>query len=78
MNNDAKPSPVLNTIMSKTYECNACGISIDRDLNAAINLRNITFGTKENYACGDSAIGTDDRSSVRYESLNQEKFEVQA
>ena len=30
---------------------------IDRDLNAASNLKNITFGTKENYACGDTAVG---------------------
>jgi putative transposase len=44
----------------RTYECINCGMIMDRDLNAAINIKNITFGTKENYACGDINFGEDD------------------
>ena len=58
----------------RTYECGSCGFVIDRDLNAAINIKQITFGTKENYACGDTNTGDEIRSSSRHVSLNQEKF----
>ncbi|WP_293066750.1 zinc ribbon domain-containing protein [Okeania sp. SIO2B3] len=34
----------------RTYDCKKCGISIDRDLNASINLRN-AVGLTVN-ACG--------------------------
>jgi putative transposase len=27
-------------LSDRTYECDNCGISIDRDINAAINIRN--------------------------------------
>ncbi len=37
----------------RTYECSDCGISIDRDLNASINLRNAVGLTVD--ACGRSA-----------------------
>ncbi|MGB3513301.1 MAG: zinc ribbon domain-containing protein [Microcoleaceae cyanobacterium] len=37
----------------RTYECGSCGISIDRDLNASINLRNAVGLTVD--ACGRSA-----------------------
>jgi putative transposase len=33
------------TLRDRTYECNSCGILIDRDLNAAINL--LTLGLSE-------------------------------
>lgn len=29
------------TLLDRTYECKCCGLSIDRDLNAAINLREV-------------------------------------
>ena len=32
------------TLKERTYHCSECGISIDRDINAAINLRPITVG----------------------------------
>ncbi|NEQ72238.1 MAG: transposase [Okeania sp. SIO2C9] len=35
------------------YECSECGLSIDRDLNASINLRNAVGSTVD--ACGRSA-----------------------
>lgn len=58
----------------RTYECGSCGFVIDRDLNAAINIKQITFGTKGNYVCGDTNTGDEIRSSSRHVSLNQEKF----
>ncbi|VAW65474.1 hypothetical protein MNBD_GAMMA08-3142 [hydrothermal vent metagenome] len=46
----------------RTYNCSACGLVLDRDLNAAINIRNWairhkfekapTAGTAESYASG--------------------------
>ena len=60
----------------RTYECESCKQVIDRDLNAAINIRNITFGTKENYACGDTSVGEEAYDSFRHVSMKQEKFEM--
>ncbi|MDE0638650.1 MAG: transposase [Candidatus Poribacteria bacterium] len=41
------------TLSERTYHCSQCGISIDRDINAAINLRNVAVGhTETQSACG--------------------------
>ena len=43
----------------RTFNCPDCGISIDRDLNASLNIRNIGFNTDGQsgiYDCGDSSI----------------------
>jgi putative transposase len=60
----------------RTFECDGCKFSIDRDWNAAINLKNITFGTKENYACGDTSVGGSGIHDSRYVSQKQEKFKA--
>jgi putative transposase len=60
----------------RTYDCINCGMSIDRDLNAAINIKNITFVKKGNYACGDASNGDINQIISSYVSLNQEKFET--
>jgi putative transposase len=60
----------------RTFECDGCGLVIDRDWNAAINLKNITFGTKENHACGDTAVGDMVRNMSRDVSQKQEKFKA--
>ena len=40
-------------LKDRTYHCSQCGISIDRDINAAINLRNVAVGhTETQNACG--------------------------
>ena len=39
-------------LSERTYHCNQCGISIDRDINAAINLKPTTAGHAESHACG--------------------------
>ena len=41
------------TLKERTYQCSECGISIDRDVNAALNLRNVAVGhTETQNACG--------------------------
>ncbi len=54
----------------RMYVCHACGYEIDRDLNAAINIRNWSMdihraGTAQIYACGDALIETDSSDSTR-------------
>jgi putative transposase len=40
---------------TRVYVCDHCGLRIDRDLNAAINLEQLTTGSSpESYACGES------------------------
>jgi putative transposase len=40
---------------TREYICDYCGLMIDRDLNAAINLEQLTTGSSpERYACGES------------------------
>ena len=67
-----KPMP----LSIRTYECSSCGLVLDRDLNAAINIRDNTFGTKEIYACGDTPIGDSAQAGSRYVSKKQEKFKA--
>jgi putative transposase len=39
----------------RVYRCPDCGLTIDRDLNAAFNLEQLTTGSSpERYACGES------------------------
>ena len=42
-------------LSERTYHCGVCGISIDRDINDAINLRDVSVGkpTETQNACGD-------------------------
>ena len=41
------------TLSERTYHCSQCDVSIDRDVNAAINLRNVAVGhTETENACG--------------------------
>jgi putative transposase len=60
----------------RVYDCGGCGFVINRDLNAAINIRNNTFGTKEIYVCGDTSIGDVIRRTSRHVSLKQENVEA--
>ena len=46
-------------LSKRIFDCPDCGISIDRDLNASLNIRNIglnTLGHSGIYACGDSSL----------------------
>src|SRR5690606_38613083 len=58
-------------LSERTYECSNCGYTLDRDLNAAINIKN-TAGTAGIQACGEPSIGELDSSNSRYGSLKQE------
>lgn len=40
------------SMSSRTYECDTCGFTQDRDLNAAINLKNLTDGSS-GLVCGE-------------------------
>ena len=44
------------TLNKRTYNCPECGISIDRDINAALNIRN--------FALRDILKNTDGRSGI--------------
>ncbi len=59
-----KPLP----LKERVYNCGGCGISIDRDLNAAINIRNYSepavSSTVE--ACGRDLPGEPDEAGMKH------------
>lgn len=64
----------------KTMKC-SCGFVLDRDANAALNIRRWgeeilqnTAGTAEIYASGDTSTGDESSDLSRYVSLNEEKY----
>jgi len=61
------------TLGERTYKCEACGLVIDRDLNAAINLKQLAVGYTESLnACGDGSSGPDLVSGAKLLSMKQE------
>lgn len=65
----------------RTFSCERCGFEMNRDANAAINIRNYvvrncTTGTVGSHACGDAAIGDEAYDSSRCASLKQENVKV--
>lgn len=63
-----KPSLKLS---ERTFVCESCGHIADRDINAAINLKN-TVGTAGSYACGEPSIKDSGLAGFRYGSMKQE------
>ena len=58
------------SLSDRTYHCSECGHTQDRDLNAAINLRNLAAGHSESLnASGDSVSPC---QNERRESVNEE------
>ena len=67
----------------RTMEC-SCGFVLDRDANAALNIRRwgieifnekYTAGTAEIYASGDTYTGDESSDLSRHVSLNEEKYQ---
>ena len=64
----------------RVYECNSCGLVLDRDCNAAINIRRYAIeeidrcGTHQIQACGVTTSGELMQVSSSYVTLKQEKF----
>lgn len=67
----------------RTYVCSECGMTMDRDVNAAINIRNFalrnifknTEGTSEINACGVEGSGLMNKSSN--ETIDNEARKIQ-
>jgi putative transposase len=65
----------------RIFECESCGVVLDRDLNAGINLKLWAIreinraGTVRIYARGDTSDGQADIYACSHVSLNREKFE---
>jgi putative transposase len=68
------------TLADRIFKCEACGMEMDRDLNAAINLKFWAIrelnraGTVQIYARGDTATGDMAIDMSRCVSLKREKF----
>jgi putative transposase len=59
-------------LSERTYKCENCGLEIDRDLNAAINLANYSPTSKfgGSNACGDETIVSSMKQEVNSSSIN--------
>ena len=57
-------------LSERTYHCSACGISIDRDINAAINLKTLAAGHAE--SINDCGVQVRPRKSSGEEAMNDE------
>lgn len=53
------------SLSERIYSCGECGLVIDRDLNAAINIRNVASG------CGETINGRGEASSGLVATLNE-------
>ena len=61
-------------LSQRTFVCGSCGLSIDRDLNAAINLEKYVAvsSTETLNACGEGSSGRGGNVLVKLPSLKQE------
>jgi len=61
------------TLADRTFYCQACGLALDRDLNAAINLAKLAGSSSESRnACGEESAGQGLAALVKLSSLKQE------
>jgi len=60
------------SLSDRVYLCEQCGLEIDRDLNAALNLVAVSLPETEN-ACGEEVrLLTDSENLLRAASMKQE------
>jgi putative transposase len=61
------------TLADRTFRCERCGVLIDRDLNAALNLRKLAASSSESQnACGEASAGLGLMVPVKLAPLKQE------
>ena len=61
------------TLADRTFRCEQCGLVIDRDLNAAINLSKLAGSLSDSLnACGGASAGTPRKKRVKLAPMKQE------
>jgi putative transposase len=61
------------TLSDRTFHCEQCGLVLDRDLNAAINLAKLAGSSSDSQnACGVAGSGTKRKPRVKLAALKQE------
>ncbi len=66
------------TLSDRIFHCNACGMTMDRDLNAAINLADLAGSSPvigslaADNACGEASSGIDRKVDAKLTSVKQE------
>jgi putative transposase len=61
------------TLSDRTFHCEQCGLVLDRDLNAAINLKQLAGSSSDSQnACGVASSGTKRKPRVKLAALKQE------
>ncbi|MFX1559902.1 MAG: RNA-guided endonuclease InsQ/TnpB family protein [Promethearchaeota archaeon] len=60
------------SLSERDYHCEQCGLKIDRDLNAALNLVAASWSETENACEGDVRLSTDSLNLERAASMKQE------
>ncbi len=62
------------TLSDRTFHCQQCGLVLDRDLNAAINVSKLADSSPESRnACGGASAGTPRKSRVKLAPVKQER-----
>jgi putative transposase len=61
------------TLADRTYSCEQCGLVLDRDLNAAMNLEKLAGSSSDSRnACGEESAGAKHKPRVKLSSEKQE------
>ena len=61
-------------LSDRTFHCELCGLVLDRDVNAAINLVQLAGSSSDSQnACGEESAGAKHKPRVQLSSLKQER-----
>jgi putative transposase len=61
------------SLADRTFRCEQCGLLLDRDLNAAINLEHLAGSSPDRLnACGGESAGTPHKTCVKLSPMKQE------